>query len=60
MSKPLPTLLPCPFCGNTKPNHLETITHSIVCSRIKCNTYGPERTTERGAINAWNTRKWGK
>ena len=67
MSKPLKhEITVCPFCGKSKnsiifyhgmsdrmPNKRQTYYH-VRCYIRRCGTRGPERTTQKAAVKAWN------
>lgn len=53
------TLLPCPFCGNSKGNLIDTWTTNHSVSHITCaacGARGPVKESEFRAREAWNTR----
>lgn len=57
----MPELLPCPWCGSTNwelSQHPLRQTRSVRCGR--CDTEGPTAFDANGAIQAWNTRHFGR
>ena len=46
----------CPFCGKTA--EFKTAFGVIVCTNDKCRTIGPEKTTMKKTIKAWNKRHY--
>lgn len=52
------SLLPCPFCGNPYPEHIEVAT-APGCWRVgcsKCGSYNNYSNDPQRAIDAWNQR----
>lgn len=46
----------CPFCGKTA--EFKTHFGTIVCTNNKCRAIGPEKTTKKKSIKAWNKRPY--
>lgn len=52
----LPKIAPCPFCGKDSASIRLLLAGGrlVRCNRFQCDARGPWRTTDRGAILAWN------